>query len=149
MTPDHFTASTIAWIAAVVAILNAPVTAVLWAKLSDARARLTRHGETFKDVENDVKQIYRALPPPPLPSPPAVAPQAPVTPSAGFQGIAATPGPEAVNQSVVVDRATMTAAHAAIGEALAGGDTNTPPPPIERYVDRPTDPAVLTPLSQE
>ena len=160
MTPENFSGTTLAWFAAIAVVIQAPVTMFLWGKIKvglaelggkhdanttmiDANtARLDRQGETQKT-------LLLATPVPALPDTPTTPPQAPVTASAGFQGITTTPAPEGVNQSVVVDRATMTAAHAAMGEALAGGDTDTPPPPIERYVDRPTNPATVTPLSQE
>ncbi len=134
MTPDHFTASTLAWLLAIVTILNAPVTAVLWAKIASMRNRLDRHGETFKDVNAEIIDLNRALPSPSTPNTPATAPQAPVTASAGFQGIAATPAMPPTNMGDI-DRNDLLARIDGIRQSVAAADGDVSPGPAMSAVE--------------
>lgn len=101
--------------------------AVNTAKIDANTARLDRQGDTQR-------ALLLASPSVPVQELPAMPPQAPLTPSGGFQGIDATPEPEEVNLSKPFDRNKLLADIEALKLSVGTtpDPTEAPPPAVPR-----------------
>lgn len=165
MTATAFQIAGIAWIGSIVFVLIAALVgatkllpyvkdlllniadlktaaAVHSQQINDNADRLNRQGAEQQSIRNSQAALLLAAPAPPLPDAPATAPQAPVTASAGFQGIAATPEPDDINLSKPLDRNKLLADIESIRQTVAAAPdpTEAPPPAVPRLggEDEPT-----------